>query len=79
MESKFIIQDWAGNEIGLKNSNGITVFEEFETFEDAWNYILGELTDRLGLTEEDYQEYYVVPKVDKQYRFLDPNDIRNRG
>lgn len=32
---------------------------QFKTFEDAWDYILGELTDKLSLTEEDFGEYYV--------------------
>lgn len=48
----YIIKDWAGNVI---NIGGKT----FETFEDAWDYIQGELTDQLGLTEEDYQDYEV--------------------
>lgn len=47
----FIIQDWAGNHL-CQNL-------EFPSFEDAWDYILGELTDTLGLNEDDYQEYYV--------------------
>ena len=46
----FKIYDWAGNRIGL---------EAFGTFDDAWDYILSDLTDLLGLTEEDYQEYDV--------------------
>jgi len=50
----FIIQDWAGNRIG-DNS--------FATFEDGWDYILGELTDKLDLCENDYQEYYVLESV----------------
>lgn len=54
MKKPFIIQDWAGN---VLDSHG-----SFETFEDAWDYILGEMTDALGLTEEDYGEYYVVEK-----------------
>lgn len=47
----FIINDWAGNRITQKS---------FESFDDAWDYILGELTDKLGLVEEDYQEYHVI-------------------
>lgn len=47
---KYIIEDWAGNRIGE---------ESFKTFEDGWEFILGELTDKLGLTEDDYQEYFV--------------------
>lgn len=49
---KFIIVDWAGNRISPDKS--------FESFDDAWDYILGDMTDRLGLTEEDYQEYFVA-------------------
>jgi hypothetical protein len=44
------IYDWAGNRIGDN---------KFNTFEDAWDYILGDLTDKLDLKEEDYQEYNV--------------------
>lgn len=51
---KFIIKDWADNLL----LNGMS----FETFEDAWGYILGDLTDNLGLVEEDYQEYCVYLK-----------------
>jgi hypothetical protein len=50
----FIIQDWAGKRIEPAL--------EFKTFDDAWAHIDGELTDRLGLTEDDYQEYEVVTK-----------------
>jgi hypothetical protein len=67
--SKFIIQDWAGNRIepGL----------DFESFEDAWEHILGDLTNRLNLTEEDYQEYYAVPYTGtRTKRYLDPRDPR---
>jgi hypothetical protein len=49
--TKYIIQDWTGRNLNLG---------EFETFEDAWDFIMGDLTDRLGLEEEDYQEYFVV-------------------
>lgn len=67
---RFIIQDWAGNVL----LNGKT----FKTFDDAWGYILGEMTDALGLTEEDYSEYYVEEKrTVRATRFLDPNDARN--
>jgi hypothetical protein len=45
------IYNWAGNRIGNLS---------FETAEDAWDYILGDLTDKLNLSEEDYQEYYAV-------------------
>jgi hypothetical protein len=48
--TKFKIYDWAGNQIGN---------ETFNSFEDAWGYIYDQLTDKLGLTEEDYQDYYV--------------------
>lgn len=47
----FKIYDWAGNSIIPEKS--------FKTFQDAWDYILGELTDELGLTEEDYDDYFV--------------------
>lgn len=49
---KFKIYDWAGND--LTHWHGT-----FDSFEDAWDYILGDMTDNLGLTEEDYQEYFV--------------------
>jgi predicted solute-binding protein len=65
----FIIQDWAGNVL----ERGIT----FDTFEDAWDHILGDMTDRLGLGEDSYQEYYVVLKREiREKRFLGANDIR---
>lgn len=65
----FIIKDWTGNVL----LNGRT----FATFEDAWDYIFGDLTDALGLTEEDYSEYYVEEKRTlRETRFLDPNDAR---
>lgn len=48
---KFVIFDWAGNELDMHGT--------FETFEDAWDFILGEMTDLLNLTEEDYSEYDV--------------------
>lgn len=51
MKQKFKIYDWAGNSVCGELS--------FKTFEDAWDYIYGELTDRLSLTDEDYQEYEV--------------------
>lgn len=64
----FKIFDWAGNAIkpDLK----------FRTFEDAWDYILGDLTDELKLTEDDYQEYYVEKRGVRESKFLDPNDLR---
>lgn len=49
---QFKIVDWANNDLTYWHGT-------FETFEDAWAYILGDMTDKLGLTEEDYQEYYV--------------------
>jgi hypothetical protein len=52
-KNKFRILDWAGND--LSDFHGT-----FKTFEDAWDYILGEMTDKLDLTEEDYQEYQVL-------------------
>lgn len=65
----WIIQDWAGNRIGT---------ETFESFEAAWEHILGDLTERLGLTEDDYQEYFVVQGTAerREYRYLDPRDPR---
>lgn len=47
----FAIFDWAGNRL--------TKWGEFPDFETAWDFILGEMTDELGLNEEDYQEYNV--------------------
>lgn len=49
--SQYIIKDWAGNRIKSDKS--------FDDFESAWDFILGELTDELKLTEEDLGEYYV--------------------
>lgn len=49
--NKFAIFDWAGNRL--------FVHGEFPDFDTAWEYILGDMTDKLCLTEEDYQEYYV--------------------
>jgi hypothetical protein len=46
----FRIYDWTGRDLQLP---------ELDSFEDAWDYIRGDLTDKLGLTEEDYQEYFV--------------------
>lgn len=48
---QWAIFDWAGNRI---KSN-----KTFESFEDAWDYIMGELTDEIGLVDEDYQEFHV--------------------
>lgn len=63
----WIIQDWAGNTIqhnGLFNrgcyGRELGIPKTFESFEDGWHWIYGDLTEREGLTEEDYQEYYVV-------------------
>ncbi len=65
---KYVIYDWAGNRIGA---------EEFTHFEDGWDFIFGDLTDQLGLTEDDYQEYYVLRDMGaREYRFLDPKDPR---
>ena len=54
---KYIIEDWAGNRIMPS--------KDFVSFEEGWDYILGELTNRLALTDEDYQEYYVLPNDDE--------------
>jgi hypothetical protein len=66
---KYIIQDWAGNTIqhnGVFNRGAygreLGVPMEFDSFEAGWDYILGELADKWNLTEEDFQEYYVVEK-----------------
>jgi hypothetical protein len=53
MKKLWHIEDWAGNKI---NVNG----KKFATFEDGWEYIYRDLTTLLDLTEDDYQEYYVV-------------------
>lgn len=53
MKKIFKIYDWAGNDLSRFHGT-------FETFEDAWDYIFGEMTDKLNLTEDDYQEYYVI-------------------
>jgi hypothetical protein len=46
---KWIIQDWAGNfPYGQRT---------FDTFEDGWELIRTDHPD-----EEDWQEFYVVPK-----------------
>lgn len=66
---KYGIYDWAGNRIKPAL--------EFRFFEDAWDYIFGDLTDELGLKEEDYQEYYVLLiQGQREYRYLDPRDPR---
>lgn len=49
---RFYIYDWAFNPIRPHLS--------FATFDDGWDYILGELTDDLNLEEDDYQEYQVI-------------------
>lgn len=48
----YVIVDWAYNRI--------KPLRVFETFQDAWDYILGDMTDELKLTEENYQEYLVI-------------------
>jgi hypothetical protein len=42
----YTVYDWAGNEI--------TTYIDFETFEDAWDWITDTFPD-----EEDWQEFYV--------------------
>ncbi len=65
----FIIEDWAGNHLSKHGT--------FPSFEEAWDYILGEMTDKLGLEDEDYGEYYVVEeKPRRERRYLDPHDPR---
>jgi hypothetical protein len=51
MSNQFAIFDWAGNRL--------TRWGEFPSFEEAWDYIFGDMTDILKLKEEDYQEYFV--------------------
>lgn len=51
MKPRWKIFDWAGNEL--------TRWGAFETFEDAWDFIFGEMTDLLSLTEDCYQEFDV--------------------
>ena len=65
---KYAIYDWTGVEL--------IAYGYFESFDDAWDYILGDLTDRLGLTEEDYGEYQVLEHDSRDTRYLDPNDVR---
>jgi hypothetical protein len=50
-KNQYAIFDWAGNRHDTLGT--------FECFESAWDFILGDLTDRLSLIEEDYQDYYV--------------------
>ena len=50
-KSKYAIFDWTGNRLSK--------WGVFDSFEDGWEFILGDMTDKLSLTEEDYQEYYV--------------------
>ncbi len=52
MNENYTIQDWAGNLIEPDKS--------FKTFDDAWDFIRKELTNRLNLQDEDYQEYVVL-------------------
>lgn len=68
LRGKYRIFDWAGNAIRPEMI--------FSTVEDAWDYIHGELTDELGLTEEDYGEYEVRALGIRESRFLDVNDPR---
>lgn len=49
---RYKIYDWAGNDLSSHHGT-------FKTFDDAWAYIHGEMTDKLGLTDDDYQEYHV--------------------
>lgn len=61
----FIIQDWAGNVL----FNG----REFESFEDAWDFIYEQFPD-----EENFEDYYVTQGKVREARYLDPNDPRAR-
>ena len=41
---------------------------DFPSWEDAWEYIEGELTEELELTDEDYRKYDVLaiyPQINK--------------
>ena len=48
----YIIEDWYGNKLMIHG--------DFKTFQDAWDYIRGDMTEKYKLTEEDYQEYFVT-------------------
>jgi hypothetical protein len=74
-KTRFVIRDWAGNyplekynrshaamELS-KRIGGCGPVHTFPSFEDAWDFIYCDLTDKLKLTEEDYQEYYVEEVV----------------
>ena len=52
----FKIYDWAGNDLSKHHGT-------FSSFEEAWDYIFGEMTDKLNLKEDDYQEYYVCVTI----------------
>lgn len=67
MKQVYKIYDWAGNDLSVHHGC-------FKTFDDAWNYIYGEMTDKLGLSEEDYQEYYVELDRSRPSNYLDPKD-----
>ena len=54
---KYIIQDWAGNEIREKTASGLLITPEFKTFEDGWDYIRTRF-----LNEQDWEDLYVVEK-----------------
>lgn len=51
---RYIILDWAGNRIAPNL--------DFATFEDGWDHTFSSLSGELELSDEDYQEYYVVLK-----------------
>ena len=82
---KYIIKDWAGNVLqytGRFNFSAYGAYTgapmEFESFEEAWEYIMGELTDRLNLDERDYGEYSVEENTGvRETRYLDPADPRS--
>ena len=51
--NKYIIIDWANNQL-RSGIDGLPL--EFEDFEDAWDFIYN--TDQFG--EDDYQDLYVI-------------------
>jgi hypothetical protein len=61
-KEKFVIEDWAGNHL-FKNKT-------FNSFEDGWDFIYTNVDnskyDKTGNdNDNEYQEYFVVPKTDK--------------
>lgn len=65
MKSKFLIQDWAGN-ICFHG-------REFESFDDAEEFLCERLDDAY---ETDREEYYIVQGKLRAANYLDPKDPR---